>query len=107
MQSGATSGKGPCASRGCSPEGRSHPVFHTNISAVYGVLGPAKLPKPVVAKLNATILEILNERDFVEKKFAAQGMVPMRLAPEQFARYIQDQTQQTRRIVALAGLKVE
>ena len=76
-----------------------------NISAVYGVLGPAKLPKPVVAKLNATILEILNDRDFVETKFAAQGMVPMRLTSEQFARYIEDQTRKTTRIAALAGLK--
>ncbi len=78
-----------------------------NSSAVYGVLAPAKVPKPVVAKLNAAIVEILDDRDFVEKKFAAQGMVPMRFTPEQFSRYIQDQTVQTRRVVALAGLKVE
>lgn len=78
-----------------------------NISAVYGVLAPAKVPKSVVTKLNTTILEILNDRDFVEKKFAAQGMVPMRMSPEQFGRYISDQTQQTKQIVAVAGLKVE
>lgn len=78
-----------------------------NISAVYGVLAPAKLPKPVVEKLNATILEILDERDFVEKKFAAQGMVPMKQSPEQFVRYITEQTRQTRALVELSGVKTE
>ncbi|PZX30638.1 conserved hypothetical protein, UPF0065 [Cupriavidus phytorum] len=78
-----------------------------NISAVYGVLAPAKVPRAVVDKLNATIREILDEQDFVEKHFAAQGMVPMKLTPEQFARYIETQTQQTRKVVALSGVKVE
>ena len=41
------------------------------------------------------------------KHFAAQGMVPMKLTPEQFARYIETQTQQTRKVVALSGVKVE
>lgn len=78
-----------------------------NISAVYGVLAPAKMPRQVVTKLNTTIVEILNERDFVEKNFAAQGMVPMKFSPEQFSRYIDEQTQQTRKIVALSGAKVD
>ncbi|CAM3303015.1 Bug family tripartite tricarboxylate transporter substrate binding protein [Cupriavidus taiwanensis] len=78
-----------------------------NISAVYGVLAPAKVPRAVVDKLNATIREILDEQDFVEKHFAAQGMVPMKLTPEQFARYIETQTQQTRKVVSLSGVKVE
>ncbi|MCY1528752.1 Tripartite tricarboxylate transporter family receptor [compost metagenome] len=78
-----------------------------NISAVYGVLAPAKVPRAVVDKLNATIREILDDQDFVEKHFAAQGMVPMKLSPAQFAHYIETQTQQTRKIVALAGVKAE
>ncbi|UDM52681.1 tripartite tricarboxylate transporter substrate binding protein [Cupriavidus sp. MP-37] len=78
-----------------------------NISAVYGLLAPAKVPRAVVEKLNATVRDILDDKDFVEKNFAAQGMVPMKFSPEQFARYIETQTQQTRKIVALAGVKVE
>ncbi|AQV97460.1 ABC transporter substrate-binding protein [Cupriavidus necator] len=78
-----------------------------DISAVYGVLAPAKVPRAVVDKLNATIREILDDKDFVEKHFAAQGMVPMKLSPAQFAQYIEAQTRQTRKLVELSGVRVE
>ncbi|MGH8785386.1 MAG: Bug family tripartite tricarboxylate transporter substrate binding protein [Cupriavidus necator] len=78
-----------------------------DISAVYGVLAPAKVPRAVVDKLNATIREILDDKDFVEKHFAAQGMVPMKLSPAQFSQYIETQTRQTRKLVELSGVRVE
>lgn len=83
--------------------GRRHGGGH----AEYGVRAPAKVPRAVVVKLNATIREILNDKDFVEKHLAEQGMVPMKLSPEQFAQYIETQTRQTRKLVDLSGIKIE
>jgi tripartite-type tricarboxylate transporter receptor subunit TctC len=55
----------------------------------FGILGPANLPKDVVAKLNADINKALKDPE-LEKKLGAQGADVAGSTPEQFAKLIRD-----------------
>jgi tripartite-type tricarboxylate transporter receptor subunit TctC len=54
----------------------------------YGVLGPAKLPADIVAKLNAELLRILALPD-VRERIVADGSEPVGSSPEAFRKYLQ------------------
>jgi len=52
------------------------------ISTWYGILGPAGIPPPVVAKLNEALVQIVNAN---RKRFMELGVDPVSNTPEQFA----------------------
>ncbi|SOZ38148.1 Bug family tripartite tricarboxylate transporter substrate binding protein [Cupriavidus neocaledonicus] len=62
-----------------------------DIGTWFGVLAPAATPKPVVTRLNAEIVKIVNSPDFRQRMLAA-GAEPMSSTPEAFARRINDET---------------
>lgn len=78
-----------------------------DIGAWYGFLAPAGTPRDVVAKLNATVRQILADPDFVEKNMTSQGMAPMVMSPEQMSTLIRSETQRMADIVRKSGAKVE
>jgi tripartite-type tricarboxylate transporter receptor subunit TctC len=81
---------------------------YKNFEAVtwFGILGPANLPKEVVAKLNADINKALKD-PALDKKLGDQGADVMGSTPEQFARLIQDDIGRWGRIVKESGAKVD
>ncbi len=62
-----------------------------DIGTWFGVLAPAATPKPVVTRLNAEIVRIVNSPDFQQRMIAA-GAEPMASTPEAFAKRIHDET---------------
>jgi tripartite-type tricarboxylate transporter receptor subunit TctC len=58
-----------------------------DLSGWWGLLGPAKLPRPLVNELNATVRKILEDPD-VRRNLLAQGMDPAPSTPEAFAALI-------------------
>jgi tripartite-type tricarboxylate transporter receptor subunit TctC len=52
------------------------------INTWYGILGPANIPAPVVAKLNEAIVQIVNAN---RKRFLELGVDPVSSTPEQFS----------------------
>ncbi|GAB3770042.1 tripartite tricarboxylate transporter substrate binding protein [Ramlibacter monticola] len=72
----------------------------------FGVLGPANLPKDVVAKLNADINKALKDPE-LKKKLGDQGADVAGGTPEQFARLIRDDIARWGRIVKESGAKVD
>ena len=78
-----------------------------DIGAWYAFLAPAGTPKEIVAKLNSAINEVLNDKEFVDKNMTSQGMAPMAMSPEQFARLMEAETERMAQIVKLSGAKVE
>ncbi len=72
----------------------------------YGVLAPARTPKPVIDKLNAEIVRILKLPD-IQENYAQQGFVPVGSTPQQFAAHIDDTIAKFRRIVKNANIKPE
>jgi tripartite-type tricarboxylate transporter receptor subunit TctC len=72
----------------------------------YGVLGPAGMPPPVVARLNADLNKIL-QRPEVRTALAGQGLEPNPMSAEDFAKLIQADIQKSKGIIVSAGIKVE
>nr|WP_315595652.1 tripartite tricarboxylate transporter substrate binding protein [uncultured Cupriavidus sp.] len=62
-----------------------------DIGTWFGVLAPAATPKPIVTRLNAEIVKIVNSPDFQQRMLAA-GAEPMPSTPEAFAKRINDET---------------
>jgi tripartite-type tricarboxylate transporter receptor subunit TctC len=72
----------------------------------FGVLGPAKLPKDIVAKLNADINAALKD-PVLAKKLAEQGADVMGGTPEQFAKLIHDDIGRWGKLVKESGAKID
>jgi len=78
-----------------------------DMGAWYAFFAPAGTPRDVVMKLNATVANILADRDFVEKNMISQGMVPMTATPEQMNALIKTDIERMVQMVKRSGAKVE
>ena len=72
----------------------------------FGVLGPANLPKEIVAKLNADIGKALKD-SALQKKLGDQGADVLPSTPEAFAKLIQEDMVRWGRVVKESGAKVD
>jgi tripartite-type tricarboxylate transporter receptor subunit TctC len=57
----------------------------------FGLSGPAKLPPAISHRLNAAIVEVMQEGD-VQKQLAQEGIEFKALAPEDFTRFVEAET---------------
>ncbi len=71
-----------------------------------GVLGPAATPRPIVAKLNAEIVRILNSPE-TRERFASMGADVLPSLPEEFAAFIRAEITKWAAVVKSAGIKGE
>jgi tripartite-type tricarboxylate transporter receptor subunit TctC len=74
------------------------------ISGWYGIMAPAKTPKPVIARLNADIVHVLSTGD-VPKILAARGYDPVPTSPEEFAKYLRSEVARWTKAVKEYGIK--
>jgi tripartite-type tricarboxylate transporter receptor subunit TctC len=72
----------------------------------YGVLGPANLPKPIVERLHAELVKILNQPD-VHKRIVDDGSEPVGSSPEEFKRFLDADLVKWTRVVRASGAKLE
>jgi tripartite-type tricarboxylate transporter receptor subunit TctC len=61
-----------------------------DITSWQGYLGPAKLPKDIVTRLNAEIRKVI-ERPDIQKELAGRGMEAFSGTPESFDKFLKDQ----------------
>ena len=71
-----------------------------------GLLAPAGTPPDVVKKLNVTVVEILNAPD-MKQKLVAQGADVIADTPEQFGKFLQDETVKWSKVVKASGARVD
>jgi len=71
-----------------------------------GLMAPAGTPKPIVDTLNAEIGKIISRED-VQKTWAQQGAVPMRMSPSEFETYLRADIAKWAHVVEVSGAKVE
>ncbi|MFL6691356.1 MAG: Bug family tripartite tricarboxylate transporter substrate binding protein [Ramlibacter sp.] len=72
----------------------------------FGVLGPAGMPKDVVAKLNAGINKALATPE-MKARLAAQGADVMGSTPEKFAAFMHDEASRWGKVVKESGAKAD
>ena len=76
------------------------------VNGWYGVLGPARMPKAVVAKLNSEIVRMLQD-PAMHKMLSQEGADPLTSTPEEFARTIAVDITKWAKVVKVAGVKLE
>jgi len=72
----------------------------------YGLVAPAQTPKDIVMRLNREMTAILQSND-VKERFASDGGDTVPTTPEEFARYIRNETEKWARVAKTAGIKPE
>ena len=72
----------------------------------YGILGPARLPAAIVAKINTEATGIMQRAD-VRERLDAAGMEPMKMQPREFAAYIKSEIDKWSKVVKESGAKPE
>jgi tripartite-type tricarboxylate transporter receptor subunit TctC len=77
-----------------------------DITAWYGFMGPANLPREIVNKINADSRAIIARPDFQER-LAKDGIEPVGNSPEQFAAEIKTDIQRWAQVVKAAAIKPE
>jgi tripartite-type tricarboxylate transporter receptor subunit TctC len=71
----------------------------------YGLVAPAKTPRPIIAKLNAAAVAAMKTAE-VREKLAPQGAILVGDSPEEFTEYIRSEIAKWAKVVQAAGIKV-
>jgi tripartite-type tricarboxylate transporter receptor subunit TctC len=74
-----------------------------NVTTWYGVFSTAGVPKPVVAKLNAALNEILKE-EAVREKLNKAGVAVQGSTPEAFGKFMADELVRWNKVREAAGI---
>ncbi|MGZ5092204.1 MAG: tripartite tricarboxylate transporter substrate binding protein [Burkholderiales bacterium] len=74
--------------------------------AWYGIVGPAKLPQPVLAKLSEETIRATRSSD-MQAALLRQGAEPVGNTPREFAAFIKNETTKYARVIKEAGVKPE
>jgi tripartite-type tricarboxylate transporter receptor subunit TctC len=69
------------------------------------VLTGAKVPAPIVRKINAAIQDALKSPDVV-KRFSADGSTPMGGTPEAFGKHLHSEIAKWRKLAKAANLQL-
>ena len=72
----------------------------------YGVIGPANLPAPLVARLHDELIKILNQPD-VKSRIESDGSEPVGSSPEEFRRFMRADMDKWAKLVKESGAKLE
>ncbi len=75
-------------------------------AAWYGISVPAAVPKPIVARLNGALANIVKMAD-VKEAFVRQGMESQAGTPAEFAALIAREIELTLKLLQVAGIKAE
>jgi tripartite-type tricarboxylate transporter receptor subunit TctC len=70
----------------------------------YGVIGPAKMPQPIVARLHSELVKILNHPE-VRERIIADGSQPIGSSPEEFRRFMNADLEKWAALVKQSGAK--
>ena len=76
-------------------------------SVFFGVVAPAGTPKPVIAKLNAAFLKVLEDPE-IKARLQKQGLeAPAQHTPEALAAYAQAEANKWRAVIKASGAKAD
>lgn len=76
------------------------------LSGWFGIVAPARVPSPVVMKLNQALVEVV-AMPHVQEKMIAIGLEPLSSTPEQFAQFIKDEIPRWAKLLEISGVKTK
>ena len=74
------------------------------VTGWYGLLGPARMPRAIVMRLNEQVNKVLPD---LKERYAEMGTEPAGGSPEQFAQFIRTEIEKWSRVVKSSGAKPE
>lgn len=81
-------------------------ITNIAIGTWFGLLAPAATPKPVVARLNAEVVKIINSPEF-KKQMVDIGAEPIGNKPEEMARQIKEETEKFASLVKVGKVTLD
>ncbi len=72
----------------------------------YGIVGPAKMPAPIVARLHAELVKIITQPD-IRERILADGSEPVGSSPEEFTKYLHADLAKWAKVVKESGAKLD
>jgi tripartite-type tricarboxylate transporter receptor subunit TctC len=81
-------------------------VPQLNDPSWFGLVGPAKLPEPVVGRVHEAVRKALAAPD-VSERMRQAGAVPVGNTPAEFAAQIRAELERHRRVAAERGIRIE
>jgi len=76
------------------------------VSSAFSFLGPARMPQPVVAKLNGALAQALRDPQ-ISKALIERGAQPIGNTPEEHAAFIRTEIEKWRKVARAAGIQPE
>ena len=76
-------------------------------STAFGVLVPAKTPRPIVMRLSTAISNALQSAPEVKDSLAARGFEPVGSTPEEYAAHLRQELKSVAEVVKLANIRLE
>jgi len=77
-----------------------------NDSSWFGLIGPAKLPQPVLEKLHAAVVKVSADPAVVQR-LESLGAAPVANTPEEYAKQISTEIAKNKRIAKEANVKID
>ena len=72
----------------------------------FGLLAPARMPKPIAARLNAALVKVVRAPDLISQ-LEILGYDPVGGSPDEFAAFIRTEVVKYTKVVKLSGVKVD
>src|SRR5688500_14066955 len=72
----------------------------------FGIVTPAKVPAPIVAKLATAINEVVHAPD-VAQRFSSDGSTPVGSTPDAFATHVRNEVAKWRKLAKETNLRME
>ena len=80
--------------------------YHGNLTRVYfGLVAPAATPPPIIARLHQDFAGIANEPEFRKRHLIDRALEPIFDTPEEFARFLKQDSVTSERVVREAGIE--
>ena len=76
------------------------------VDQTYGVVAPGRTPAPIVAKLNAEIVNILKSPD-IGQRMSAEGAMLVGNTPQEYLEYLKAELQKWTRVVKEVGIRLD
>jgi tripartite-type tricarboxylate transporter receptor subunit TctC len=71
-----------------------------------GIMGPAKMPPEIVAKMNAEVRRIQNLPD-IREKLGSQSTTPLTMTPQELGKWLATERDRWAQVIKTSGFKIE
>ena len=77
------------------------------MSVSYGLMAPAGTPRPLVERIHADVLKVIEDPEFRDKEMLAKGYEPSGLGPEEYAAFLARDSARNAVMVKVSGARSE